>query len=459
MNTESMPSVMVVDDEPFARRYFEAILKEEGYHCTTFGTAGEGLAHLSEEKTPDLAIIDIRLPDGNGLEILEWAGRNSPDLPVIIITAYGSIDEAVTAMKLGAFDFFTKPFDDDHRIRLSLRNALEKKRLTHENRLLKSRLHHQGARRNIVGCSAAMTRVFELIEKAARVDSTILIEGASGTGKELVAEAIHQLSDRKDRAFIPINCAALPETLLESALFGYEKGAFSGAWKTTRGFFEEADGGALFLDEIGDAPQSVQAKILRAVEDGSIYRVGRTRPIQVNVRLIFATNKDLGREVDHGVFRRDLYYRINIIRIQLPALADRPEDIPLLIHHFLDKYCSETGIPKKRLTYQAMDDLIHRPWPGNVRELKNLMERLVVLHPEEEVTARALARYGEERRRQPASDWLEAEYEQAKTGFERRYFERLMKTSGNDYRLAAKISGIHLATIYRKLKALGLKTD
>ena len=355
-----VPTVLVVDDEAFARRFFETVLDQEGYACRTADTAAECEKYLEAEDPPDLLILDIRLPDGNGLDILKQVGESDLDIPVIVITAYGSISDAVNAMKLGAFDFITKPFEDTNKVKISIKNAIAHRRLALENRLLRTQLHSRGVFQNIVGESKCMLRVFELIKKAARVGSHILIQGESGTGKDLVAEAIHNLAEQRNGGFVPVNCAALSESLLESALFGYEKGAFTGAHRTTPGFFEEASGGTLFLDEIGDASLHVQAKILRAVEEGAIYRVGRTKPISVNVRLIFATNKDLSKEVAEGRFRQDLYYRINIIKIHLPPLRERKEDIPLLVQRFMESYASETAVAKKGFENGATAYLFQR---------------------------------------------------------------------------------------------------
>jgi len=302
-----------------------------------------------------------------------------------------------------------------------------------------------------------MLEVYEMIEKAAKVASNILIEGESGTGKDLVAKAIHDLSSQRDHAFIPVNCAALPETLLESVLFGYEKGAFTGAAKTTPGFFEEADRGTLFLDEIGEAPAPVQVKILRAVEAGTIFRVGRTKPISIQVRLVFATNKDLGREVAEGRFRSDLYYRINTIKINLPPLRERKEDIPLLVNHFLEEYCRESGIGRKHFEDQALLHITEREWPGNARELKNFVERVVALHSSKTVRRKDLGKYFEGDISTERESLFENPFETAKRDFERRYFEKLIARSEGDLTLASSQSGIHLATIYRKMKALGLK--
>ncbi len=451
------PSVLVVDDEPFARKFFETILKEDGYQCVALESAKKSYDYLKAETVPDLIILDVRLRDGNGLQVLEWIREQDMTVPVIIITAYGSISDAVRAMKTGAYDFFTKPFEDTNKIKISIKNALELGKLSKENILLRTRLQSQSVFQNIIGKSRKMMEVYEMIEKTAKVASNILIEGESGTGKDLVAKAIHDLSSQREQAFIPVNCAALPETLLESVLFGYEKGAFTGALKTTPGFFEEAHRGTLFLDEIGEAPASVQVKILRAVEAETIFRVGRTKPIPIQVRLIFATNKDLGKEVAGGRFRSDLYYRINTIKINLPPLRERKEDIPLLVNHFLEEYCLASGIKRKSFEDQALRYITEREWPGNARELKNFVERVVALHSQTTVSRKDLEKYLEGDPSVERGTLFENVFEIAKREFERKYFEKLIAQSEGDLVLASSRSGIHLATMYRKLKKLGIK--
>ena len=450
------PLVLVVDDEAFARRYFETILREERHRCVTAETVKQCRDFLAKQAVPDLIILDIRLPDGNGLDLMAWIRKKEIDVPIIVITAFGSISDAVKAMKMGTFDFFTKPFEDNNKIKISIKNALAHRRLADENRRLRSQLQSRDLFANIIGKAPEMQRVFEMIEKAARVPSNILIEGESGTGKELVAKAIHNLSERRKKEFVDVNCAALPESLLESVLFGYEKGAFTGAAKTTPGFFEEADGGTLFLDEIGDAPPSVQAKILRAVQENTVYRLGRTRPIPCDVRLLFATNKNLADEVKNGRFREDLYYRINVIRIFLPPLHRRKEDIPLLVNHFLAKYCKRAGIPKKKFSHDAIARLLQRSWPGNIRELENLIERIVALHSADVITAEDLSLLGDHTALAEKGDPDSLRYKEAKENFENIYFMRLIRETGGDLKQAANVSGIHRATIYRKLNALGI---
>ena len=458
-NTRYLTStVMVVDDEAFARQFFGMILQEEIFKCVELATVAECNDYLKNNSIPDLIILDIRLPDGSGLDLFKWIRDRGIDVPVIMVTAYGSISDAVQAMKMGAFDFFTKPFEDTGKIKISIRRALEFGWLERENRMLRSQLRSRDAFQDIIGKSEKMQRVFGLIQRAAGAMTSVLIEGESGTGKELVARAIHSLSDRKGRSFIPVNCGALPEALLESALFGYEKGSFTGALKTTRGFFEEAHNGALFLDEIGDAPASVQVKILRAVEDRAIYRVGSTKPISLDVRLLFATNKDLANEVAAGRFRNDLYYRINVVRILLPALKERKEDIPMLVDSFVEDYCQKAGMEKKVFASSALSALLSRDWPGNVRQLKNWIFRVMVLHPGRVINASDLPKYFDDEDSQQSEDLYDTSYQQAKKSFERKYFERLVLRTGWDLNQAASQSGMHIASIYRKLDALGIRS-
>jgi len=459
MEKKFAPTVLVVDDEPYSRQFFEVILQGEGCRYIGAATIKEGRAVLEKVTLPELVILDVRLPDGSGLELFEWIREQDASIPVIIITAFGSISEAVGAMKAGAYDFITKPFEDNNKIKNSLRNALEHGRLKKENQMLRAKLQSPHFFQNIVGKSKAMENVFGLVQKAAKTKSNVLIEGASGTGKELVAKAIHDLSERKDQAFVPVNCGALPENLLEPALFGHEKGSFTGADKTVKGFFEEANGGTLFLDEIGDAPLSVQVKILRAVEYGKIYRVGSTKPISVDVRFLFATHKNLRNEIAEERFREDLFFRINVLNIPLPSLEERKEDIPMLVKHFSDQMSRETGIEKKVFSDEALTFLMSRAWPGNIRELKNFIERIFALHSGKEVTLADLQALGPKGSTRESDNLFEEEYEQAKSKFEKRYFEKLIARCGGDLNQAVENSGVHRATIYRKLKDLNIKIN
>jgi DNA-binding NtrC family response regulator len=454
--TKVSATVLVIEDESFSRQLFKMILDDDGHHYVGFETLQEGREYL-EKELPDLIILDVQLPDGNGLEFFNWLCEQEVSIPVIIMTAFGSISDAVNAIKMGAYDFIAKPFEDTNKVRNLIRNALEHGRLKHENSLLRAKLESPRVFKDILGESKAMKHVFDMIQRAARADSNVLIEGGSGTGKELVGKAIHDLSSRRDSSFIPVNCGALPETLLEAALFGYEKGSFTGAQKTTKGFFEEADGGTLFLDEIGDASAPVQVKILRAVEYGEVYRVGSTKPTSVNVRCLFATNKDLNKEVEEGRFREDLFFRINVIKITIPPLEKRREDIPLLVKFFSDKFCTKAGVEKKVFSEDAISFLWNFPWKGNVRELKNFIERVVVLHPEKTVTAADLTNYNHNVADDGSGNMFALDYENARNAFEKKYFESLLSRTGGDLNQAIEISGVHRATIYRKIKDLEIK--
>lgn len=450
------PKILVLDDDTFVLRFFEMIFKEEGYLFFPAKSCKE-CKNLLKKETFHLCILDVRLPDGNGIDLMKWIRKQGIDFPIIIITAYGSISDAVQAIKIGAFDFATKPFDNTQKIKISIKNALNQVFLSTEIQELRFQLESTSHLKPIIGKSNKIVHVLNMIQKAARVESNILIDGESGTGKELVAKAIHEKSDRRGRPFVAINCVALPETLLESSLFGYEKGAFTGATKKTKGFFEEAHSGTLLLDEIGDATPSLQAKILRAVEEHTVLHVGGTKPIFVDVRLIFSTNKNLVKEVAEGRFRRDLYYRINVIKITLPPLRERKEDIPLLAEYFINQHCVKSSVPKKHLERSAIRHLINSNWPGNVRELQNLMERVVALHHKGSVTAEDLSQYRDEKTFKDEENYLNEDYSEAKRYFEKKYFENLIAISDGDMALAAKNSQVHRATIYRKIKELGIK--
>jgi len=454
---EVLPAnVLVIEDESFSQQLFQMILQDDGYHYAAAENLKEGRKYL-EKHVPDLILLDVQLPDGNGLEFFEWLCEQKVSAPVILMTAFGSISSAVKAMKMGAYDFISKPFDDTNKVRNLIKNALEHGRLKKENSLLRAKLEAPRVFKNIIGEAGSMMSVFDMIQRAAQADSNVLIEGGSGTGKELVGKAIHELSDRRDDSFIPVNCGALPENLLEAALFGYERGAFTGAQQRTKGFFEEAHNGTMFLDEIGDASPSVQVKILRAVEYGEIYRVGSTKPISINVRCLFATNKELNKEVAEGRFREDLFFRINVIKIVIPPLSERRSDIPLLVKFFTDKYCLKSGVEKKIFNEDAISFLLNYPWKGNIRELKNFIERVVVLHPEKLVTAADMEKYNHNDTGDTVGYFYDYDYERARNVFEKKYFENLIARAGGDFSLAVDYSGVHRATIYRKIKTLDIK--
>lgn len=397
-------------------------------------------------------ILDIRLPDADGIDILKQIKEINPLTPVIIITAYGTVENAVRAMKLGAFDFLMKPFEETEKVLITVKNAIYQGRLERENLLLKSRLKSESLFSNIIGRSAIMQRIFELIKKASEVESNVLIQGESGTGKELTAHAIHMNSIRKKSVFLALDCGGLPENLLETTLFGYEKGSFTGAFKTTKGYFEEADSGTLFLDEIGEASPSLQIRLLRCLQEKEVIRVGGTKPYLVDVRVIMATNKNLQEEVVKKRFRKDLFYRINVIKIDLPPLRDRREDIPLLAGYFIEKYCSSMNKDKKVIHPKALQVLMNHEWPGNVRELQNVIERIVALHTGETITDKDILEHITIFRGEEDYDFLDYPYDKAKELFEKRYVENLLKKFPKDLNKASLHAKVHPATLYRKIK-------
>ncbi|HDQ44993.1 MAG TPA: sigma-54-dependent Fis family transcriptional regulator [bacterium] len=369
--------ILVVDDEDVIRELLFEMLQRKSYTVETAPT-GKAALQMAEEKAYDLIVSDIRLPDVSGMKILDRLKKKQPDLGIILITAYGSIKNAVRAMKQGAFDYITKPFDLDE-IELVIDKYFEYQNLVVENQYLRSELDRKFSFENIVGASDPMQRVFDSIRMVARSRATVLIQGSSGTGKELVARAIHYNSDRKHRAFITTNCAALPEGLVESELFGHEKGAFTGAYRTNIGRFEMADGGTILLDEVSEISLPLQAKLLRVIQEREIERVGGGKLIPVDVRIIATTNRNLKEEVEKDNFRADLFYRLNVVPIYLPPLSERREDIPLLIKYFVHKFAAENGSPLKSVCEEAMHMLTERDWPGNVREVENAVERAVVM--------------------------------------------------------------------------------
>jgi DNA-binding NtrC family response regulator len=443
--------VLVVDDEPFAREFFKKLLEKTVSQVNAVETGAEGIQAL-QQSPYDLAILDIRLPDTNGIEVLKQFKEMSPLTPVLMITAYGTVEDAVRAMKLGAFDFLMKPFEETGKVLITIKNAIYQGQLEKENLSLRQQIKTEGLFPQIIGRSAGMKKVFELVKKASDVDSNVLIQGESGTGKELVARAIHTNSRRKKSALLTVNCGALPENLLESTLFGYERGAFTGAIKTTKGYFEEADGGTLFLDEIGEASSSLQVRLLRTVQEREVVRVGGTKSYPVDVRMIMATNKDLKEEVVKRRFRKDLFYRINVIKIELPLLKDRREDIPLLIDYFIENYCQRMNKRKKALDSKALPALINHDWQGNVRELQNVIERIVALHAGAVITEKDIQEHLTILRPDEECDFMDFSYEEAKEIFERKYLENLLNKFSRNLEDASRFAKVHPATLYRKLK-------
>jgi len=377
--------VLVVDDDKDSRDSLVELLKGEDFEVWGMDSGGAALDIL-KEKDPGIILTDLKMPKMDGLQLLEQIKSTSPQSIVVVFTGYASIETAVKAMKLGAYDYIVKPFLFEE-IKIILQRAIEYQKLQNENILLKQNLKAKYRFQNIIGDSENIEEIFRYVEKIANTDSTILISGESGTGKELIARAIHFNSDRRNRPLISVNCGAIPEDLLESEMFGHEKGSFTGAIKTRIGRFEMANGGTIFLDEITDMSPGLQVKLLRVLQEHEFERVGGVKTIKVDIRVIAATNQDLEKAVAQGKFREDLYYRLNVIPIKLPPLRERKSDIPLLVNHFIDRFNKEKNCKIKGLSKECIEHLINYPWPGNVRELENMLERLVILKGEGTIEA------------------------------------------------------------------------
>lgn len=442
-------TILLIEDERIMRITLEDALRGAGYEVNSFETGTSALKYLNQNFF-DVAVTDVRLPDMDGFDIVREITRQR-NAPVIIMTAYGTIKDAVEAMKLGAFDYITKPFALDEFI-LLIKRALEIKRLKEENLRLKKDLNKCYGYPNIIGESEEMKKVFFLIDKVSASDSTVLILGESGTGKELVAGAIHYQSNRRERPLIKVNCAALPEGLLESELFGHEKGAFTGAVKKKPGRFELADGGTIFLDEIGDLPLQAQSKLLRVLQEKTIERVGGTESIKVDVRLITATNKNLQEEVKAGRFREDLYYRLNVIPIHIPALRERKEDIPALIEFLMDKLSMKLA-KNVRCSKDAVESLFAYDFPGNVRELENILERSAALSPSEVVGKDDLPIFIINDPATTKSLLISDVAAEA----EKSHIKRILLTTQGNKTKASEILGISRKTLWEKMNAYGIE--
>jgi two-component system, NtrC family, response regulator AtoC len=445
--------ILVVDDERRMRELVAKVLAREGYAVRAVARAQDVLDALHDAPV-DLVISDIRMPEMDGMTLLQEVKRLSPDTSVILMTAFGSIDAAVQAIKVGAYDYLAKPFKMDE-ISVVVRRAMEERRLRAEVQALRAEVSTKYQFSNILGKSKPMRDLFALIMKVASSRSTVLIQGKSGTGKELVAKAIHYNSPRREHPLVTVDCSAIPKELLESELFGHVKGAFTGAIAHKRGPFEEADGSSLFLDEIGELPLELQVKLLRAIQEREIKRVGDTRTISVDVRLIAATNRDLAQAMEEGVFREDLYYRLNVIPIVLPELRERADDIPLLATHFLMKYTKEANAAIEGIAKEAMRLLLDYDWPGNVRELENVIERAVILAHGPQILpadlpahlhARKTPVHREASRHRPTLEALERDY--IGTVLQETDWHRIK---------AAYILGVDRRTLYRKIRTYGLK--
>ena len=468
--------ILVVEDEKAIQLALQGLLSREGYEVV-LADSGEAALALLDEQAFDLVLTDLSLGRGaSGMAVLEGAKRLRAETAVIMITAHGSEKIAVEAMKAGAEDYIPKPFDNDE-IRVVVRRALERHRLEREHRLLLERVEREYGFENLIGAGAGMRQVFGTIQKVAETDLTVLIRGESGTGKELVAQAIHTTSPRKSRPFVAVNCAAINPELVESELFGHEKGAFTGADRRRIGRFESAGGGSIFLDEIGDMAPQTQAKVLRVLQERKLERVGGGESIEVDVRVIAATHRDLEAEVEAGRFREDLYYRLKVVQIELPPLRERPEDLPALCDRFLEQLAERLGRETKRLSSAALAGLARHAWPGNVRELRNHLEQAAVLSSGETIEEadlglepggpQASGRQASGRQGEGASAALDVDAgipfgdakRQAVEGFERDYLLRALRSHGGNVSQTAQAIGMARQSLQQKIRELGLRSE
>jgi two-component system nitrogen regulation response regulator NtrX len=448
------PRVLIIDDEDAVRSSLKMIFEYEGYETLQAANGPLGLK-LAEQEAPDLVFLDVRMPQLDGLEVLKRLKEKDAALPVVILSGHGTVKTAVEAVKLGAFDFIEKP-PDSERILIAARNALGQKRLAEENRRLRLVFDD---RYRMVGQSGTLERVWEAVRRAAPTSATVLISGESGVGKELVARAIHRNSLRKDEAFVQVNCAAIPEELIESELFGHEKGSFTGATEKQIGKFELAHRGTIFLDEVGDMSLRTQAKVLRVLQEGEVERIGSQKTIQVDVRVIAATNKNLEEEIARERFREDLFFRLSVVPITVPALRERPEDIPPLIEHFVRQFRSENNVRPRGFSEAAVAALGRQAWRGNVRELKNAVERLLIMVDDDEVGPEHLKDVLRRPADEPAAATGAATLRDFKEGAERAFLVQKLRESGWNISATAAAIGTPRSNLYKKLEAYGISQE
>jgi DNA-binding NtrC family response regulator len=455
------PRVLVVEDEAAIRLALGGLLRREGYEVDQADSGDAALARLRGEAY-DLVLTDLALGAGaSGMDVLRAVKQAWPQTPVVMITAHGSEKIAVEAMKAGAEDYVPKPFDNDE-IRLTLRRALERTQLQRENRELRERMDREWRFENLIGSGPAMRRVFDTIRKVAETDLTVLVRGESGTGKELVAQALHQRSPRRTRPFVAVNCAAISRELVESELFGHEKGSFTGADARRAGRFEAAHGGTIFLDEIGDMPAATQAKVLRVLQERTFERVGGQQPVEVDVRVVAATHRDLEDEVKRGRFREDLYYRLKVVEVELPALRERPEDVPALVEQFSTALAARLARPKMPIAPAALARLARHPWPGNVRELRNVVEQAAVLAGGptiEEEDLRLPAGGGDDVPGETVEGRFSDAKRQAVESFERSFLLAALRANGGNVSRTAAAIGMVRQSLQQKIRELGLRDE
>ncbi|MFY2559240.1 sigma-54-dependent transcriptional regulator [Corallococcus terminator] len=459
MNQVKRAKVLVVDDDSVVLKAVTQILQREGHPVVAIDDAVEGLT-AAKDPSIDVVVLDIKMPNLSGMDLLRGIKADRPDVEVIMMTAFATVETAVEAVKAGAYDYLTKPFENIDEVSLTVAKAAERKALKDRTRALEEALTVRSQFEDLIGQSPQMRSVFKLVETVSHSTATVLIQGESGTGKELVARAIHYRSSRKDKPFVAVNCSALTETLLESELFGHIKGSFTGATGNKKGLFEAADGGTIFLDEIGDVPPATQVRLLRVLQEGEVKRVGANEPVKVDVRVIAATHVDLSRAKEQGKFREDLFYRLNVITIDLPPLRDRPQDVPLLAHHFLKLYASKADKKVAGISPRAMEALTCNRWTGNVRELENVIERAVVLTSNEVIDVEDLPPGFQSA---PQADsavevfsLAHLPYAQAKRlamrAFERRYLSALLEKNNQNVSSAARAAGVDRSNFRRLLK-------
>ena len=462
-------TALIVDDEESILRVVERVLSGAGYHTLTSPRGDEALRIIeSGPEAIDVVLLDLKMPGPGGMEVLKRIRLQYPEIEVIIMTGYGTVENAVAAVRLGAYDFLTKPFDSNEKLLISVEKALEHRELIGKTKKLEAGLGKTGTFQGLIGKNPKMQVLYQMIERLAPTDTTVLIQGESGTGKELVARALHSLSERNAKPFMAVNCSAITESLFESELFGHEKGSFTGATNRRAGMFEAANGGTIFLDEVSEIPLATQAKLLRVLQEGEVRRVGSNDSVKVNVRVITATNQELSRLTKEGKFREDLFYRLNVVALKVPALKERPDDIPVLVRNFLFKACDRLGFAQKQMSPEAMKILMGYSWSGNVRELENAIEHAVVVQKGEMILPADLPQEVLSQELAPLSssdsDWeglTNLSYKQAKAEalqrFHQVYFNGLLAKTGGNLSKASRIADLDRSNFRRIMKSSGLK--